>query len=64
LIDDIRQFGTEDFDFLTLADVMKRILDINPSYVFTLEHGYVKHDILVAYVVNKDAESSKLCTVE
>lgn len=64
LIDDIRQFSTEDFDYLTLADVMKRILDINPSYVFTLEHGYVQYDILVAHVVNKGIESSKECKVQ
>ena len=62
LIDDVRQFGTIDFDYVTLTDVLKRILDINPSYKFTLEHGYINYDILVAQIIDSDEEIlSKQC---
>jgi hypothetical protein len=54
LIDDVRQFGKEEFDYVTLTDVMKRILDINPSYKFTLEHGYINYDILVAQIFDTE----------
>ena len=47
LIDDLRGWYKDTQGFDTL-DLMKKILEINPSYVFTLEDGYVPKDILVA----------------
>lgn len=35
---------------------MKRILEINPLYKFTLQHGYINYDILVAQVINDDID--------
>ena len=48
LIDDVRLFGTAEFDHIQLEDVKKKILNINPNYKFTLFDGYVKDDILCA----------------
>lgn len=50
LIDDVRCFGTADFDFLTLEEVRKKILSINPLYEFSFEDGYIENDVLVARV--------------
>jgi hypothetical protein len=47
LIDDLRGWYKETQGFDTL-DLMKKILEISPNYVFTLEDGYVPNDILVA----------------
>lgn len=58
LIDDVRCFGTKDFDFLTEQEVKDRILQINPKYQFSYEDGYhwrtgehFPKDILVARAV-------------
>lgn len=50
LIDDIRQAGTEDFDFVTLGDIAKKIQSINPNYRISFEDGYIANDVLVAKV--------------
>lgn len=50
LIDDVRLFDTVEMDFISLSDVVEMIRSINPDYVFAFEDGYVKNDILVAYV--------------
>lgn len=50
LIDDVRLFGTEYFDFVTLDEIAEKILEINPDYEFFLIDGSVKNDILVARV--------------
>ena len=47
LIDDLRGWDHNTHGFDTL-DLMKLILIINPDYKFTLEDGYIKHDILTA----------------
>ena len=47
LIDDLRGWTKELRGFDTL-DLIKKILEINPNYVFTLEDGYIPNDILVA----------------
>ncbi len=57
LIDDVRQFGTEDFEYVTIEQVKAKILKINPEYQFTFEDGYVPNDVLVAYIAKKQADS-------
>ncbi len=52
LIDDIRQFGTSDMDFITLDEVVEKIRSINPDYEFLFEDGYISNDVLVAIVRN------------
>jgi hypothetical protein len=56
LIDDLRGWYHSTHGFDTL-DLMRKILEINPMYEFTLEDGYdfdlkevYKNDILVAYI--------------
>jgi hypothetical protein len=53
LIDDVRQFGTVEFDFLTLDQIIQKIREINPKYAFSFEDGYVKNDVLVAQVMGE-----------
>lgn len=50
LIDDVRCFDTNDFDFLTMEEVKEKILSINPLYEFSFENGYIENDVLVARV--------------
>ena len=50
LIDDARQFGRYEFDYITLDEIMQKILEINSKYKFSYEDGYVSNDILVAEV--------------
>lgn len=50
LIDDVRLLGVEDLDYITLDQIKNLVLSINPNYQFKFENGYVKNDILVAYV--------------
>lgn len=50
LIDDVRIFGTFHFDFITISDVINKILEINPNYQISYVNGYVDNDILVARV--------------
>ncbi len=51
LIDDVRLFGSEEFDFVPLDEVIERIRHINPLYTISFEDGYVPGDILVARVL-------------
>jgi len=50
LVDDVRQFGTEDFEFVSIKEVKAKILKINRNYQFRYLDGFVPNDILVAYV--------------
>lgn len=50
MIDDVRLFGTIQFDFVELDDVIEKIKEINPDYVITFENGYTFNDVLVAYI--------------
>jgi hypothetical protein len=50
LIDDVRLFGTSEFDYITLDQVITRIKEINPAYEITYENGVCPNDILVAYI--------------
>lgn len=50
LIDDVRLFSSEEFDNITLLEVISEIKRINPNYQFVLKDGYQESDILVAYV--------------
>lgn len=50
LIDDIRLLGTVWFDYTTLAEVQKKILEINSKYRFIFVDGYAPKDILAAVV--------------
>lgn len=50
LIDDVRQFGTAEFDFLPLSRVIESLKAINPDYEIRFEDGYVAGDVLVARV--------------
>ncbi len=48
LIDDIRQCGTIEFDFVELEEIIQKVLEINPRYSISFEDGYVPNDVLVA----------------
>jgi hypothetical protein len=48
LIDDIRCFGTADFDFIELSEIVQKIKEINPDYVITYQDGFQPNDILIA----------------
>ncbi len=50
LIDDVRLFGTAEFDFVKLDDVIAKILEINPDYQISYEDGYCRNDVLVAKI--------------
>ena len=50
MIDDIRQLGTWDMDFITINSVMDHLLSINPAYQFVFEHGFIPDDVLVASI--------------
>ena len=50
LIDDVRCFGTKDFDYLSLEKVMDAIHQINPNYEISFEAGYLPNDVLVARI--------------
>ncbi len=50
LIDDIRLFGTEAFDFIEIEELVQAIKAINPNYTITFEEGYQERDVLVARV--------------
>lgn len=50
LIDDVRQFGTADFDYISLGQIVDAIKQINPDYIIRFENGYIPNDILVAEI--------------
>jgi len=50
LIDDVRLFGTKEFDNVTLAQIIAALKKINPNYVISYEDGYTHNDVLVAKV--------------
>jgi hypothetical protein len=50
LIDDVRLLGTATFEYISLNQIMKKLLEINPNYKFSYENGVVPNDILVAQV--------------
>lgn len=50
LIDDVRQFGTVEFDFLKQDEILDMLRAINPDYIFYYEDGYQKNDVLVAKI--------------
>lgn len=49
-IDDRRLFGSSEWSYVSEIDARKVILEINPDYKFVLLDGYIKEDILCAYV--------------
>lgn len=50
LIDDVRQFGTVEFDFIEVDDIIAKLLEINPKYQISFEAGLIANDILVAEI--------------
>lgn len=50
LIDDVRLFGTWEFDHITKEQILAKLYEINPNYTITYENGFVEGDILVAEV--------------
>lgn len=50
LIDDVRLFGTVEFDFIELDEIIAIIKSINPNYSISFEDGYVPKDVLVAQI--------------
>lgn len=49
LIDDVRLFGTAEFDFVTTDEILQILQEINPAYEFRYEEGCIHGDVLVAY---------------
>ncbi len=64
LIDDIRQFGTKEMDFITLEDVLEKIRSINPNYEFIYEDGYKPGDVLVAIVQSEQLNKNNFSPSE
>lgn len=52
LIDDVRLFGTEEFDNVTKDQVIAAIKQINKDYEISFEDGYIANDVLVAKIPN------------
>lgn len=50
LIDDVRLFGTPEFDSIKLDQIIDKIRLINPDYQFSFEDGHVPNDVLVAEI--------------
>jgi len=50
LIDDVRLFGSIEFDFIELEEITAKIFEINPNYRISFEDGYVMRDVLVAKI--------------
>lgn len=50
LIDDIRLFGTEEFEYADLEQAIEIIKTINPAYQIHYENGVCANDVLVAEV--------------
>lgn len=50
LIDDVRCFGTDQFDFIGINEIVLKILEINQDYIISFEDGHQENDILVAKV--------------
>lgn len=50
LIDDSRDFGTENFDFVTKEEVIEALMKINPKYQISYDTGWDRfpNDVLVA----------------
>jgi hypothetical protein len=57
LIDDVRCFGTADFDYLTLPETIEIIQKINHRYQISLGNGTFLNDILIAQVSSDDIKS-------
>jgi hypothetical protein len=63
LIDDVRQFGCYEFDYVTLDDIVKKILEINPHYTIQfLDCPFKAGDVLAAYVPSKTRKQRNLST--
>lgn len=50
LIDDMRMLGHWWGEGISVDELKKRILEINPNYKFTFENGFAPNDILAAYL--------------
>lgn len=50
LIDDVRQFGSYEFDYVTLEEIVHELLQINPNYTIEfLDCPFKEKDVLAAY---------------
>ncbi len=52
LIDDVRLFGTWEFDDTSINAIISKLKEINPDYSIVFEDGYTKKDVLVAFIPN------------
>ena len=50
MIDDVRLFGTSEFDFIEIEEIKQKVLEINQNYKITFYDGTIPNDILVAMV--------------
>ena len=50
LIDDMRDFGTEAHDYISIGDLNRALLDINPAYEMTFESTGIKNNVLAATI--------------
>ncbi len=50
LIDDVRQFGCYEFDYVTLEQIINELMQINPNYkIEFLDCPFKEKDVLAAY---------------
>jgi hypothetical protein len=50
LIDDVRLFGSDEFDYVDKNEIIEAVKKINPDYRIYYEDGYVRNDVLVAEI--------------
>lgn len=51
LIDDVRQFGAMEFDYISHDTIVEALMKINPNYTLYYQDGYQKNDVLVAEIL-------------
>ena len=51
LIDDVRYFGTPEFDNVESNMIIKAVMKINSEYQISYEDGFIANDVLVAEII-------------
>ncbi|MBF8263333.1 MAG: hypothetical protein HW387_998 [Parachlamydiales bacterium] len=50
LVDHVRLFGSVDFDYIALEDILQKIQMINPQYKISYLDGYLHNDVLLVQI--------------
>lgn len=52
LMDHARLFGSIDFRYFELEDILQKLREINPQYLISFLDGYIYNDVLVAKITS------------